>query len=218
LIVGCTGAREKSLAFFYLKISNMKNIPFESKLQGIADISKRNKAFKALSDVNKRKEIAFDALTLLLQEKIVAQAGIYWDVELKEIKDSVNNSKDFQKSLCDLSSIKDGECGVCARGALMLSTIRLGNEISPDDSDVANGSEDIIKGFDIDSFLEMEEEFEGTNVEDEWGDDEDEPLYNLPYEAGTNKKLACILGNVIENGYYNTSDDTDYVKLWKLKL
>lgn len=178
-------------------------IPFKSKLSRVKDIEKRNKVFNSMQPEDQRKEIAYDALILLVKKKIQAESGIYWDYNFKNKTGRLSTPKALQKFVC-----KDSiECNVCARGAIMLSQIRLGNTVDPSDSKRSVGSHDNLRGFDIKGMDNMENEFEGFT------DDE-----KVKYDIGTNEKLACILSNVIINGDFKKSDRTDYVKKWKLKV
>jgi hypothetical protein len=190
----------------------MKNISYKSQLSRYKNIGNRNKKFDSLSAEDKRKEISLDSLNLIMSQKISGSDGTYWnsyliDFGLKNI-DIYTNRKDkkiskiFQKNL--LEDLPE-ECKVCARGALMLSTIRLGNSINPRIDSYFNGSKTSVKGFDMFSFKRMEEEYENDH-------------YQLPYASNTTSKLANILCNIIANGDFNILDKKDYLDLWDLKL
>ncbi len=175
-----------------MEIALKRNKTFVSKLEAIKNIEERNTAFESLSDEDKRKEIAYDCFILTLSGKIQGSAGCYWSPKLEKIK--ARTAKAFQEKLVnDLP-----ECKVCARGGMMLSQIRLGNSISHRDDERVEGSEEILKGFDIISFLDMENEYERE-------------YYNHPYESRTTEKLQNICLNVIVNGDFNTKDNTDYL-------
>lgn len=205
-----------------MKTLNHK-IPFKSKLSNFRSIERRNKKFNSLPEKDQRREIAFDSVNILSMNMISAESGIYWNGPLGEKAIIRTNSgpdkkvtaKKFQERLLKIKPKEN--CTVCARGAMMLSQIRLGNEIDPrkdrnyeegcilggDDPDDFNKPN--IKGFSEDDFLTMEEEFEHSS-------------YNHPYQRGSNNKLANICCNVIKNGNFVVSDKTDYVKRWKLKV
>lgn len=168
------------------------NIKYKSKLTRIKDIEKRNKAFDALSDEDKRKEIAWDSLQMILLGKMDASWGYYWDEKLRDIKDS--EPKSFQKKLLEVES-----CSVCARGAVMLSQIRLGNKLHPKILDIDKGNDGILNGFNMFEMEQMEKEFEQS-------------YFDHPYCYNTREKLANILCNVIVNGHFNTDDRNDYLK------
>lgn len=177
-------------------------IKFKSKLEKYKTLKGRNNAFDRLNDEEKRKEIAWDALKLLTKGVIGAKSGTYWAGDLKHIKRNSKNPKEFQEKLCSIK--KKDNCKVCARGALMLSQIRLGNSISPRSNYAEKGCYYILKGFDFNSFKDMESTFEG------WADS--------IYEEGSNENLANILCNVITNGDFDENDGTDYVQKHKIKV
>ncbi len=182
-------------------------IPFKSKLAKIKSLKLRNAKFKKLTPSEKRKEIAFDALNLVIIGKLNASHGSYWGGELMSLQsnlcDAGENAEVFQKALInDLPS-----CEVCQRGLLMVSTIRVGNNISPDDGDVDEGSRSMLKGkgFKIENFWEMEDEFEND-------------IYRHPYATNTDEKLMNICCNVIANGNFKKRDTTDYLVKWGIKI
>lgn len=170
------------------------NINFNSVLQQIPNLEERNIAFDAMDDQSKRQEIAWDCLQLILSGKISGSFREYWSDSLHDI--GTLDSKDFQKILNDNLP----NCKVCARGGMMLSMIRLGNSINSDCDSKYDGDRSIIKGFDMDSFENMELEYENNH-------------YVHPYEKHTTDKLANICCNVIVNGNFNTEDKTDYLIL-----
>lgn len=172
------------------------NIEYKSVLTGIKNIKKRNEVFNNLDKQSQRMEIAWDCLNLLLSKTINASDGHYWSYDLKEIAYYSEDSKEFQKSLNDKNAIKG--CKVCARGAMMLSQIRLGNEIDPEIYGYDRGTLDIIKGFSHEDFLDMENTYER-------GSD------SLPYEPNTEENLANICCNILVNGDFNKRDKTDYL-------
>lgn len=173
------------------------NIDYVSVLDGIKSISARNEAFDKLDDQSKRLEIAWDALKLTKRGIITASNGCYWGIKLGDVQFESSTSKDFQRRLNKTSNFKG--CSVCARGAIMLSLIRLGNNIKPDiDYGVDNGSEQTVRGFSMQSMKNMENEYELST-------------YNHPYRINTDEKLMNILCNVLVNGDFNTKDTTDYL-------
>jgi hypothetical protein len=174
---------------------------FRSQLESIKNLEERNLAFDELSDEEKRREIAYDCLQLTLEGKVKGRDGCYtnhtlngyWNDELMRIR--TNTPKEFQEILVN----KLPECTVCARGGLMLSQIRLGNNISSDTISRYDGYfEDILKGFSMKSFRAMEEEYEDSD-------------HKHPYEAKTTKKLQNICLNVIANGDFDIDDKTKYL-------
>jgi hypothetical protein len=171
-------------------------IEYKSKFSRIKNIEKRNKAFNNLSDEDKRKEIAWDALQLVLNDTVKPANGYYWSPNIYNIRLSLNigDSKGLQEALLNVP-----ECSVCARGAVMLSQIRLGNELAPEIAHIDRGGSYILKGFSIYSMEEMEREYEHSD-------------YYHPYICNTKEKLVNILCNVIANGDFNNEDNTDYIK------
>lgn len=175
-------------------------IPFKSKLSKYKNILNKNKAFDALTNKEKRQEIAFDGLKLILLKKVSHSTNfIYWSTNLFEIEKKT--SLEFQnKLLNDLP-----KCQVCQRGLAMLSQIRLSNSISSTDFFRYDGNQYNIKGFTLKDFHKMENEYENN-------------LYKHPYQFKTNHKLANISCNIIKNGNFHMSDKIDYLKLWDIKL
>lgn len=182
----------------------MKNIPYKSVLQHITNIEKRNKAFHSLSNRIKRKEIAYDALSLVLNKTVSGADGCYWDGYLTMTLANIEDPKLFQKKV-----LNPPICQVCARGGLMLSQIRLGNNIShkPENytiRDIASGSGGVkIEGFNDRSFEKIENEYEFS-------------YYGHPYNVGTTFKLINILCNIIVNENFDVKDDSDYIKIFNL--
>jgi hypothetical protein len=187
------------------KVSKSKmKIPFKSKLKGIRSIVKRNAVFKAMGDQNKRKEIAYDALMLIVDDKIEYTSSGYWDGGLSNIAHWAYNARDLQKKLLKLEET----CDVCQRGLFMLSTIRCGNTVDGSESSLEKGSPETIQGFTMDEFKKAEQVYEG------WTD----TSRRHPYTSGTNERKANICCNVIKNGKFLSSDITDYLKKWNIKI
>lgn len=180
------------------------NIPFKTKLPALdqTTLAKRNKVFDSLSEEDKRKEIAFDGLNLVITGQVGAAKGTYWSGAIYDIVVPLKTSKQLQEAL-NLNLSED--CRVCQRGLMMISQIRLGNSVRPDDVDVDCGSYDNVKGFDMGMFAAMEKEYEISG-------------FDHPHAARTKRKLANICCNVIANGYFNTNDTTDYLKQWGIKV
>lgn len=180
----------------------IERIPFRSELVKYRNIETRNGVFNKLKNEAKRKEIAYDALKLVLNEQVQASFGCYWGGKLSNIRGKSIDSKDLQKKLIDLPK----RCTVCQRGLMMVSQIRLSNNLHPQQSPhIIDGNEDNIKGFSLSKFEEMENEYECRE-------------YDHPYISNSNQKLANICCNVIANGNFNRFDKTDYLKQWKLKV
>lgn len=168
---------------------------FVSALQPIKGLAKRNKAFDALSDEEKRKEIAYDCFNLTLEKKLLGGDELYWSSNLSRVQDRTVEARKFQELL---NYELPDDCVVCARGGLMLSPIRLGNKIKPYNISLPYGREDILQGFSMIAFIEMEKEFEDLKFEH-------------PYDVRTTEKLQNICLNIIANGDFNKEDKTDYL-------
>lgn len=169
------------------------NITFNSVLQPIKNIEERNKAFDELTDEGKRQEIAWDALQLVINEKVGAALRVYWSSALSCI--TAENSKAFQQILINELPT---DCYVCQRGLVMLSTIRLGDSILPNDDYREHGSSENLKGFSLFDMLIMEAEYEYSE-------------FNHPYPNNSSEKLANICCNILVNGNFNPNDKTDYL-------
>lgn len=199
---------------------NWRNLlPYKSTLP--KDVEKRNVVFNAMDDVSQRKEIALDVLEMLDVEAIVCNIKRhYWEDNVRWELYDIEDSKEFQSKILEFTEPKQ-ECQVCARGALMLSTIRLGNEISCESEDVEfiqKGSSDLLKGFTIEEIKWMELWYEGNY----WGVTSDDCNLNnfdfdwqeeYPYQYHTNEMLANLFLNVLHNGKFVEDDCTDYLKL-----
>jgi hypothetical protein len=183
------------------KLTN--NIPFKSKLERYKDIEKRNKTFDELTNEEKRKEIAYEGLKMVMKGTLKASWGCYWDGDLHNIADDCRDSKQLQEKLLNIP--KSLNCQVCQRGLMMISQIRLNNNISPSTNDKENGAIGIIKGFRFRDFQNMEKEFERN-------------YYSHPYSNNTNEKLANICCNVIQNGNFSVEDKRDFLTIWNIEL
>jgi len=173
------------------------NITYKSVLADCNTVAERNKLFNSLDDQSKRLEIAWEALQLVLEGQISASSGsYYWSLKLHDIADTCKTSKELQKKLNkDLS-----DCKVCQRGLMMVSQIRLGNDISPSDTRKDDGTSRNIKGFSIEDFYEMETFYEVARKD-------------YPFTPRTNEKLANICCNILVNGNFNPKDKTKYIEV-----
>lgn len=172
---------------------------FKSQLTSIKNIEKRNAAFEALSDEDKRKEIAWDALKLITMGIVSASYGHYWNNYLLSLEHT-----NLQKLLVDEKKLPK-DCEVCVRGAIMLSQIRLGNCIGSDDEDRSNGDPANLKGFPYCSMKVLESEFENDK-------------YGTPYGSNTTAKIANLMCNIIVNGNFDSNDHTDYLEKFEINL
>ena len=177
------------------------NITFKSLLQPIKDVAKRNEAFKNLTQEGKRLEIAWEALQLLLSETIKPagegrRSSFYWSERLDNILWKTKSSTDLQNKL-----LKEKNCRVCARGAITLSKIRLGNavDMSASFTKINCGSEQTARdGFSSQSMEQMEAQYEKCR-------------YMGTFAMNTKENMANILCNVLVNGNYKPRDKTIYI-------
>lgn len=182
----------------------MKTI-YTSVLTGIKDIKARNAAFHSLDLETKRKETAFDSLMMLVTGIITAARGAYWNNNLINKVAKYETRNDSEAVQCELLDIQPNHhCSVCARGAMMLSTIRLGNNMTYQES-TTTGSKRLLRGrgFTMEQFEAMEEEYEHS-------------YYHHPHTSRTRAKLANICCNVIINGKFKKSDKTDYLTEYEI--
>lgn len=179
------------------------NIVFKSLLKGVSSITERNKIFNSLSEEGQRLEIAWDCLQLLLEDKVKPSIGWYWDLKLMDEYEGSSSKQIFRK----FNNVKD--CEVCARGAIMLSQIRLGNKIGKENVpgecarkgvmyDLTQGDNISLTAFSIDSLKNMEEEYE-------FG------YFDHPYATNSKEKLMNMMCNILVNGDFKKSDKKNYL-------
>ena len=169
-------------------------ITYESVLTDLT-IEERNEKFNNLDEKTQRLEIAWDALNLVVEELIKPSVGTYWNFSLRSVR---GNSKELQETFTNKEFYQANNCEVCQRGLMMLSQIRLGNSIDSKEFQKEKGRAGIIKGFSMDTFMYMENEYERSQ-------------YKHPYNNNSKEKLANICCNVITNGDFYISDKTDYL-------
>jgi hypothetical protein len=180
----------------------MINISYKSKLTNFKEFEEKNLAFDNLSDEDKRKEIAFDVINLILNEIIGGSYGDYWNYTMRSlVKD--NQDVSLQKLFTNENLKNEENCEVCARGAVMLSTVRLNNKLNFQDRHVQSGNSFNVKGFNIDVMHIMEREYEASD-------------YDHPYNNNTTEKLLNMFCNVLSNGNFNEFDQTNYLELWSI--
>jgi len=173
----------------------MQNILYKSKLD-IKDIKERNKAFEALSDEDKRKEIVFDSLKLILEERklrATESATGYWNFGASSLVENYNSSEQLQNALLNLNI---PNCEVCARGAVMLSQIRLGNSLCANDNGITDGESGAVRGFNMLSMRLMELVYEVY-------DDSlaDVLLWDNDFDESEIKPLVMRILNLTEDEY-----------------
>ncbi len=184
---------------------------YKSVLDGIKNIKKRNDKFHSLSKKEQRMEIGLDVLDMLSLKQI-SGGDDYWNYQFRRKMSRLDDSKELQNKLMSKSLYKEENCEVCARGAMMLSTIRLGNNIDPDTDYISRGTPKIQKHFTRIMYVAMEAVYEdycykssivGANEE-----------YEHPYEFNTSELLANIFLQVIQtDGGFSIKNNTDYLKL-----
>lgn len=92
-------------------------------------IEKTNKEFGKASDRKKRILVAQDVIGLLALRSIKGQSGTYLDLSApKDARMKIGPKTSMQKVFGDALALPS--CSVCAIGAAMVSTIRLGNQVS----------------------------------------------------------------------------------------
>lgn len=178
-------------------------IPFKSKLARLK-VEKRNEKFKNLNEVEQRREVAYDALNLVLKKKVAAAAGFYWSDSIHTLTKNCSSSK-LQSRLLE-SLPKQNECAVCQRGLIMLSMIRVSdglNSFRGTDGLSQGIDQSMRKSFSYDSFEDMEQEYENS-------------MFSHPYLKKSTHKLANICCNIIANGNFDHMDATDYLRKWRI--
>ena len=207
---------DSSLIYEFNKIKDKKTavlkinqVPFKSVLTRIKKIKDRNAMFETLDKCGQIREIALDALNLLMfNENVQAADGHYWSTTLlHRLSKHLESPKDFQKSLLK----KVPSCTVCQRGLLMLSQARtcgidFVTHYEVNSNQISMGNEILTKG------LFTERELDEMEVEYEAND------FAHPYKNDTKEKLANIICNILVNCGFNTDDYTDYLKKWNIKL
>jgi hypothetical protein len=181
-----------------LKKNWRKILPYKSQLTSIKDIEKRNNKFHSLPVANRRKEIALDVIGLVANGDITASSRNYWGEDLDLIRENSATPKELQDNLLNQHT----GCDVCARGATMLSTVRLGNKLDPGDDWLDNGCTRNQKHFTLNMYTAMESIYE-------YG-------YN-PYNHNTSENLLNIFLQVVYTGRYHRDNITDYLKRIRTK-
>lgn len=120
--------------------------------------------------------------------------GSYW---ISRYGKNTTTPKEFQECLLDIK-----KCTVCARGGIMISTIRLGNTLDPTDRWIAKGTKSNQKHFSIEKMKLMETMYENTNI---------------PFRRNSIESLANIMCNIIANGDYKFNT-VDYLTKWGINV
>lgn len=179
-----------------------QNLLPQSKLTGLT-VAERNKQFESLSTNEQHIEIALDFLSMVDLGLIVKQAGGgYWESQnLYDITCGEELSpEEFQAALLEIDQKKEA-CMVCARGAFMLSRIRVGNTFGNRVNYIDMGDEDM--GLDVWMLKAMENVYEGWSMN----------VYpQPPYPHKSLELLVNIYLNIISNeGVFDGQDNKDYL-------
>ncbi len=179
-------------------------------------VIKDNKAFERATNREKRVMIAQDNISLLLTGAVTAQTGHYLIVSAKKGALKIKPDDQVQALLGNTKSRSFPSCTLCAIGGAMMSTIRLGNnvtfkelgELTGNREEIAeavdgancfetgwgggeNGDEGgvppWVKIFGGDMLREMEKVFEGHDYC---------PMSRIP---DSNIRMFAIMENIIEN-------------------
>lgn len=180
-----------------------------SKFNPSAAFLKRNAAFKAASKAEKRVLIAKDVLAQLKAGKYAADPGNWATVKAP--------SSDIEKSteVCTIIDDPRSECSCCALGALMLSEIRLNDnlKVGKVDEDAIyngevqidhNGAGDRLNRYFSDKQLRlMEIAFEQGGGSCQARTEEEfraEKKYDDDRHEDADARLVKIMKNVVKNG------------------
>lgn len=181
-------------------------LKYKTQLGSIKNIEKRNVAFHALSKKERRQEIALDVLGLLDMGRLSSSGqdifdACYWSGKMKREIIDTDSPESMQELVISDSFYEEVSCSVCARGAMMLSTIRMGNNLSPTGIDLASGSIYSQKHFTTSMFKKMETVFEQLDG------------VSRVYQSNTNESLANIFLQVVQTGSFKLSDTKDYLSI-----
>lgn len=185
-------------------------IPFKSKISHITDVAERNKAFEALVDSEKRQEVALDIINNYSLGFIKEQHGSqYWPPNFANDGRRLETSEELQSFV--IANGKGILCNVCARGAIMVSRIILGNNISPDAS-FYDGDSRVVEG----QFVNPASEFSDGLLMDV------ERYYEnygfIRYRRKTPECIAALAANILANGDFIHKDETDYLIEWEIQI
>jgi hypothetical protein len=172
-------------------------------------MDKRTKDFLALPREKQRVAIAKDVLEQLRLEHFVANGGSYKTIHYESGKELWNFP--LEKSMQTVLKEQAQTCYVCARGAILLSTIRKGNECTVEDfkynSDYENGNMIERKHFHSTELSSIERVFENwdncNKEEQKFADFLTEKASGFGYAEKSNLsqriRLAGICRNIVEN-------------------
>lgn len=126
----------------------------------INDVNERNVAFHDLSREDRKKEVALDSISLIASKSIIGAHGCYWGSLFHNIKSTTSSAAELQSDLLYFPPMQPF-CEVCQRGAMMLSLIRVGNNLDPSLDDLDSGNISIQDTFTNQELSYMENLYEG---------------------------------------------------------
>ena len=172
-------------------------------------MDKRTKDFLALPREKQRVAIAKDVLEQLRLEHFVASGGRYKTIHYEKGKEIWNFP--LERSMQRVLKEQVKTCYVCARGAILLSTIRKGNECTVEgfrhDTDYENGNiieRKYFNSIELSSIERVFENWDNCNKEEqEFADFLTEKARKFNYDEksilGQKIRLAGICRNIVEN-------------------
>jgi len=184
-------------------------IPYKSKLSHITDVAERNTAFDALTSEEKRKEVAFDVLNRysvgLLKKQ---ESSMYWPNNIVKEFQKLQTAEELQAAVIARHT---EICDVCARGAVMISRIMLGNKITPNQSFYDGDGESDGYKYEMPA-PELDDDFLRV-IEKNY-----ETYGFIRYRKRTPECIAALMANIVQNGYFKWDDETDYLVLWEVEI
>lgn len=176
-------------------------LPYKTQLKS-KSIKRNNETFHSLDRDSQKKEIALDVLSMIASDTMVGSHDSYWDTILYKNAKKITSASKLQKELRNVES-----CSVCARGAMMLSTIRVGNKLkyTYGEEGLIDGNNHTQKHFDYGEYSDME------NVYEDYANTRQE--YDIPYDRQSTECLANIFLQVMHTGTFVIGEaNEDYLK------
>lgn len=191
--------------------SNWRNTLPKSKLSRFKILKNRNKAFDKLSVREQMIEVCLDVLQQVISKKYRGTNHIddvisrYVDnITLISLQNFVlgkdNRSEAGQEFLHNYGRT----CAVCARGAMQLSTLRMGNHIDPTKSKFSKGNDESL--FKPVFYIAMEIVYENSSIS----------LDRFKIYHNTNEMLFAIYYNLIT--FLVKKSDSDINKIIKYSM
>jgi hypothetical protein len=154
-------------------------------------MEKKNKLFDSMTPAQRRVAIAKDALSIIRLKNIKVKQGFYLESKFLD-----NMCRKDDTAVCDIDSMLKSNCKVCARGALLLSSVKIFNSASYGDLSTCGSNNDdnvAFESFSKEQLLLIEWVFEGWYHKDDrihkWKE-----KYPVPHD-----RLVAILKNIIRN-------------------